>query len=912
MSAARKVTLPSALRTRVRCDHDRTLFGLFVIHRVAGATSGFTLSFVGSDGFLQVVTRGDDPWACFYKTHRATPQASKLGRGAHEVIAVRHPDVGLARRYLDELGPEGASVEAFRAAHPGALELRDVALVTTGGKTYLTLTLPDDPAKYLPPGPALYDGWTLYRDMPHALCEPVQRAVKRLRAHLGALSYVVGIQEVPYASEAVNNAAKPAPLMPLAGVFDAGLLNAVVTFQTDTADRGRAWRVDDPEATQGAFVQRDAPTFDARAQVTMRAAFEASWKNLRARPVTAPLDATVAAIDGVVEAATGRAIQAWLKAGWRKRGAVLVGVPSSESGAGGWVYLRQEAALAVEAWRRAIVAMGCSYGLSSGHSFRAISSGVGTKERGVASQSLHKSGLAIDMSVKGTEGSQTDYAYPVAAWPIVFERSVQRSVVRDGAHNRGIHRIAWRLYGHSTVRVAGFAAPDSAARRELVAALRACGGSFAADVAGRMGLSDLTGAPAALRAEVDALTGVFSRLAAEAERAPEDFIARFFRGTVFPWHYDPYSPEAGTLGAERAPDDPVVLAYANATAATVVERPDARSFVNLSALGQRFGMLRIGAAASGWQNEAVDDENQSVYKIEQAIPAEKNLPFVLDRLEKLARSPQRDAPIRLVQADGVEVELDREDVDVDALQAWLFAIHAARTLSRQPPVSLSGAQVSIDLALGPASVASVDSLLASMEGALEELPLRLTSGVDFAPDGLEGVSLDEVGVKPAKVWAGLIRSLRERLDAALKARAKGASTRRSTPKRKGDWSIELHPMVISGRDDVLFMAPGQRVILPASGTGRALEWWHFQHVLANERGWFDLLEDIGFSPEALAPGRSPELHRRAGLGYDPKNWHSRRHGAPRDEVENQMRDIDRASVLHDAPLPPAKKQRGRP
>lgn len=78
------------------------------------------------------------------------------------------------------------------------------------------------------------------------------------------------------------------------------------------------------------------------------------------------------------------------------------------------------------------------------------------------------------------------------------------------------------------------------------------------------------------------------------------------------------------------------------------------------------------------------------------------------------------------------------------------------------------------------------------------------------------------------------------------------------------------PFRLTPKLDVLLLAPGEVFRFPRiEGEAIGQEWWHYQAELAGNRGWMDLMYDIGWTKEGLMNTPEPALYGRSGIGYRP-------------------------------------------
>jgi hypothetical protein len=426
--------VPQSLLAYVQCSSGHPLCGLFVILRPQPSSRGiiveifgdpenvFTLCIVDQGGHLRVVTDAD-PWLEFYNSHN--PNAAKVQPDvSYECYLIRDPSVEQAKAALDELN----------SGRPGLLTARWVAAVKTfalqsrtqGSDTVqeLVLTLDEAPGSYWPQGSARYGGWVLYRDMPHANCGPVREQVEKLQKDLGAIRYVIGGEENPYAPDSSKQLAN-------GGIFDSRTLNAVCAFQNDS-NKGSAFSV------------KGGPAVIAKAGGTGhdQCDCDASLQYLQGVAVDAP-DAGALRADAVVDAATGDAIGTWYARGLRNPHSILVSVLARD-GVNGWrTWMRREPAEGLYVWRELTKALGFPRSVQPSHTYRTVLTDVGSAGFGRSATSLHKTGLAVDLAILMI-GETTYYDKPRANWPILYTQDKR-------IDEKGGFKIRWRLFAVSTL-----------------------------------------------------------------------------------------------------------------------------------------------------------------------------------------------------------------------------------------------------------------------------------------------------------------------------------------------------------------------------------------------------------------------------------------------------------------------------
>ncbi len=452
------------LAVRVVCSEKHPLTGLFVIwapilraaaqNRAGTAPSGspeaeivalaeqydpvagpFSVGIVDRAGYLQPARPGRNPWRDVLTDSK--PHTYKLVEGTYRFCLLRHPSPALAFAVQSYLNSPDGTFDAERWGGPQAWDGADrTTLVEEMPLKKETLQPPPDAKpgtqagdelrlelaeavsneRFWPRGHDIYQGWTLYRNMPHGSCEPVVAQVKSLQVHLGALRYPIGVQNRPYFPEKRTKDLERGNLGELEGRTAA----ALASFQ-EHAKNGVAFQVADDGANQHAkLVDPDSETLRPKVKADDPKTYVATetWSYLLPKdpehPEVAKIekDARLSTyVPGLMDWRTAEAMKAWFKHRYRKPGPILLKV----DGLGGSpVYMREEAAVQLEAWRKLVEIVGCSYGLPSAHSFREVDYIV-RGEPGMLNNSIHKTGFAIDLAIRG-------YVRPIDDWPIRIEQ----------------------------------------------------------------------------------------------------------------------------------------------------------------------------------------------------------------------------------------------------------------------------------------------------------------------------------------------------------------------------------------------------------------------------------------------------------------------------------------------------------
>ncbi|MBJ6760622.1 hypothetical protein JGU66_07590 [Myxococcaceae bacterium JPH2] len=279
------------------------------------------------------------------------------------------------------------------------------------------------PIDYFPKGHSLYNGWTLYADMPGRTCDGFATRVGRMQVHLAALRFPIGTQEEPYRPFDSKKGGNK-------GIFDLRTAAGLTRFQ-EHAREGKAFQIAEAvrPLTHGQLINFSSPVLDENSTAHSG---KTAWnyllgENGRELPKEHRLEGYV---PGLLDLSTGDAIQYWLKNGYRKPGKILLEVPGHPRTS---IFLREDASIQLETWRKLVATFGVSYGLPSGHSFRNIST-IQRGQSGVLNNSIHKTGMAIDFAVNGNP-SEANFTRPVTSWPIRMEQRFE-DITRDPTASR--------------------------------------------------------------------------------------------------------------------------------------------------------------------------------------------------------------------------------------------------------------------------------------------------------------------------------------------------------------------------------------------------------------------------------------------------------------------------------------------
>jgi hypothetical protein len=993
---------PTLLRVRVVCaaNASHSVSGLFVVLRArrltgeaqklcptAGdeATDAIHLSFVDRDGILRLVHDGN-PWSAFYRSD-AVHDCGLSPIQRYEGCLIRHPDPGVVRDFVAYLrtGEGAARFQHDWGASSAVFHPLDLTLDTVAGDQ-LVLRVPEIAAAYLPRGGECYDGWSLYRDMPHGAC--LENQVHRLQADLAMLRFPVGSQESPYASVA-RSATKPSPDQNR-GVFDGKVQAAVGRYQ-EHAREGCAFQLSEaakPEAHRG-----NAYAF------------------LLGSPVSRPPalhDVTL----GMVDAATAVQIRSWLALGLRKPGDILLPLSPKI----GEVWMLQAGAVACEAWSQLLLACG-SYELKSGHSFRnVLDKGFGN---GKLLNSIHKTGLAIDFHGGATDHANADFPVRFEAHWALQDRATQDAqnalarAATDRAHAKARHqraeqdhaaattqldtdktkldddqvasmgnrtlkvdqqrvrrdtsrrdmtatalrnaqaalataehrvkdaetalrkaeqaakedeagakkiwKVRWRLYAHSELDV--FSEHDSA---QALTALKNQLQAYPAALAERLGkrfggLHEHAEATAWIAQAIAPARAVAAEL---ARMDDTELIDAYFRREISQWLFDLYEVDGGSRSAEPWPATYSQRGFPPPQEPLFV----AKSYVNLSALGAKLQMARIGG------NRARDvsvGKDGKVKTVQLAIPkAAETIARLLAYLNTLPDGRHAGDEIAVFRGKVKLTTYTPGELDAELMVNWLDALRDMVPDPRKLEAMFAratGFDVRVTLAATKTGTSVVKKLSAGVGG--ESFGGKQFIIVDAGPtSGLAAgttatgaelqVMLDDAMARFQKLVeqeeadaetkvaedkaAGTSSHPRSKIRAKQPVTKPGPRPKRkprdSTRKERADWSATVRPLfAINATLAGLVFAPGDQVRLPAPKSAnladlwRPLEWWHYQHEDAFGVAWGELLSRCGFSRAILAgadpPGDVNAIAPR-GVDYSAHDLDDIRGGCPAGTVEN--------------------------
>jgi hypothetical protein len=596
----------------------------------------FVLGIVNHKGYLVPVHTAYNPWYDVVTTPGRDPDAYKLLAGEkYQVCLLRHPGPAVARaltRYLNKK-PDADDAKYSFGGWGTLTRTVEIAAAAASGGSEVALKLSEDAADYVPRGGDRYGNWTIYRAMPHRYCPGLAPHVEKVQKDLGLLRYPVGGSGSPFDALAFSpngDAEKKEE-----GGLDRQAQAAAARFQ-ENVNEGRAVVLTYKDLAHGgkdwAFVL--GKPFDAAT-----AAEDAKWSKL-SHP---------SFMLGLIDAETAARIEHWIGHGLRKPDEVLI---PSLLGYGIWMLERGE--LALSSWSLLAETFGCQYGVKPGSSLRSVRVFAWD---GAINNSVHKTGLAVDMSGGADR-------HPSAAWPIRYEahwtkderkakselaaaekavetakadlekkklkgdtaaiaaadEAVKKAELRvqrqkeDESDSKFNWRIKWRVYGHSDFDVFNVAKRDAE-----VARLRSA-------IAAHAGLPDPEAPPADPAAApppaspprgklwkafkdkklkgvdgADVEAWLDERLKPFVEYArtllamtADALIASYFRYEVTQFIPNPYESDGGTSLRKYKPTE---------GDGEYPAKSWARSWVNLTALGYPCQMERIGPHSMDFRDQ---------------------------------------------------------------------------------------------------------------------------------------------------------------------------------------------------------------------------------------------------------------------------------------------------------------------
>lgn len=667
----------------------------------------FVLGIVNHEGYLVPVHASYNPWYDVVTTPGRDPDAYKLLAGEkYEACLLRHPSPVLARALTRHLNKQASASDAkYGFSSWGALtQTIEVTSVSVRGGVETEIRLSEDPADYVPKGADAYGKWVIYRSMPHRYCSALTPYVNRVLEDLGRLRYPIGSHGSPYKPMDFNpnpsNRKNPSEKEEEGG-FDRQAQAATARFQ-EHVNEGKAFVLTYKNHAQGGadWVYVLGKPFD------MVTAAEA----LKWAPLSHP-----SFMLGVIDVETAACIEHWITKGLRKPHEVLL---PSVLGRGIWMLERGE--IALTAWSMLAQAFGCEYGIKPSSSLRSVRVFAWS---GAINNSVHKTGLAVDMS----GGADRN---PSNEWPIRYEASWLKNdakakkalaaaekevakakaaflkketaglptadelealkkaetnlqqVINDDADSRFNWRMRWRVYGHSNFDVF-----SSAKRMDEIARLKTAIAAYA-------GLPDpMPGLPRgelwkAIKQKFKSVDGIdvdvwidekikpfveYARTLLAME--PEELIDTYFRKEVNQFIPNPYESDGGTTSRTYRPSEGDHEYSA---------RSWAKSWINLSAIGYPCQMERIGPHSLDIRDQVWvhgKDAKKARFKTWSmsgffSTTKEEDADLVLmlsDITASEASAPQlkhRDTLIPVIRADSIVATYKPAELDGTFIKEW--------------------------------------------------------------------------------------------------------------------------------------------------------------------------------------------------------------------------------------------------
>ena len=801
----------------------------------AGPVPPYVLGMTDATGYLGPPIDHESP-TCFDQV----PDAYKLQQGqSYDVYLIQHPSLPLAQRIESEIN--GGSTTF---GQPAALMVRADAP---------TLEVPEESKGLLPAGSDLYEGWILFRDMPFAACEPVKKQVQRLQAHLGALRYMVGTSNFPYLPDAGTDADKSGGLND--GLFDVRTMNAVYRYQQDA--RSLAFKVtgggaSGPHAAYVDYGANFAPKVDRGALSAMQAEVKAlkkvkaltedqkkqkitldgkikaeqadvktatnianAWAYLDGSEIPAPADKPDAA-DGVVTAATGRAIRTWLRDGLRKPGAILVAMIDPR----GWLnWMRPEAAQSLHAWSELVKALGFEHGICVNHTFRSAQVDIGKAGYGRSARSIHKTGLAMDL------GIASGFVDTVSGWPVAYTREVL-----DG-------RVKWRLHGSAKQSLPG--ATDAA--------------TLAAPILERLAAVRDEQAKTPIAAAM--LLPAIDKLIAEIQGNSSGFFAKYYRSSIERWMYDAWHPEGGIKGATMTASE----FFAEHEPGSAASAGEYGAYLDITVVGELLSLGRISSFKSGW------GQTTKTVKATELVT-------LADALDKAKSSQTDDDTVTVSRGKSTKLKSTVPALDGDFMRRWSATLKDAKKEIAKS-VKTNTPQLTVTLSWSAAKIEDAKKVAAKLREYGDKQFYGVVSDESQPPvqSGEAWATYIENRPQALEQQAPANQNVKENTGATVpSAKPKTSSwTVTLNPIFEIGYAAPADPAGVGA--SVLIM-PGDAVTVPAPGQPIGMEWWHFQRsdLLMDEKTrklWGNFLIEVGWTRECLLENAGPALYHRAGVGY---------------------------------------------
>lgn len=382
--------------------------GLFVAWRAvaaAGQPAGqFALHFCGRFGHLHPITVAN-PWSLALSTSKGLAATLKappqhLEDQEYEFVFITHPSLDVAKKLVERLNA-GESVNGAGGSQKFPIE----KIRPTLEKGNRIIELPTKSDKFVPKGHADFDGWVLYRHMPHAGLSDVGKAVKKLAFMMGELRFPTDVVKSipPYPqSEGAHY-----------GTFDQVLQAATHTF-VDAVKAGVAFQL----SAEGKAAIGPGQTEKETWGFLLGTQVKGVKRQTLAQPAAAELES------GVVDEQFVLELLAWKKAGLRRDGALSVAKSIGKT----TLFAQPELWLRYRALVLTMKALGVPYNLGLSNTSRSLGS-IGP---GQVMTSFHKIGRALDFD--------SFLADPSPGLPVAFEGNWPSS--KD---------LRWQVYAHSVL-----------------------------------------------------------------------------------------------------------------------------------------------------------------------------------------------------------------------------------------------------------------------------------------------------------------------------------------------------------------------------------------------------------------------------------------------------------------------------
>jgi hypothetical protein len=866
-------SVPSVLLTYVECPQGHKLSGLFVLYRPEpkkGFLAQFTrdkekfaLGLVSASGHLLTVT-DDDPWKEYYQAP-GSPEAWELfydyyfhnaaklhAEVSYEFHLIRHPSVSWARQAQKELNGE-----APKQLHTDTwTPIVFTPVLSNGAFQANILQFSEDATDYHPIGGQRYGGWCLYADMPHAGCPKLKPHVQKLQDDLAHLLYIVGGKDYPYSPETSGRDDGDSTHHNY-GIFDGRTLNAVYVFQKDFAG-GERFKLNQPMVSS----PKEFTT-----EITL-SFLDGSGSSTAGNSSLKP--------DGVVTDFWADQIAAWIGGQLRNPNHVMFTQLAKEDGPRYWQWLRPESASALYAWRELTKALGFSRSIHVAHTYRHVLQDMTRQSTpiGRSSTSIHKTGLAIDVSM----APKDHFEKPAADWPIIYMKDERVDVDAETFY------IRWRLFAVSQIPM------DRDGVKICRDNLQKLLDKKRSPLEEAFLFGRLKEAATQMIKEIDA------SLAGEGDGSA--FVEKYFREQVAQWQYDPWDVDCGKEGPQM---------YASEAALSEEEKKDPPE-----SLG-----------TDQW-NQVLDDEvagiDQKIDKLGDPDKLKQSGKDQLDRLNK-QKDKKEDERKTLSQAThflDLTALAEMDPVGLHRIHSWKTKRKAAKgnwglagqsvkvrefakltkgladAAKDHPDVPFEIGKVHVplktldtdfmqqwsdykkSLTLCGAKFPNLVCAVSANDRGGEKRVAEATAALDnFGDQTFVRVDPGSTDKKSGADWSTEIKNMLEQIKNTAPAKTTD-SKKDSSKKKASDWIVTLAPVFGSaGEGDnatpLTFDPPGA-VVVPQPGVSVPMEWWHYQldsSILQGNKpkAFGDLLGELGFDNVTACGERDPAIYDRCGLGY---------------------------------------------